>query len=121
MVVCERLLEDLNPLLKRCFERCIHLHARVGFEQGPQVADPRAPEVAAHLAAHERWWLGVWQAQQVRGLQVSTLTPEFGPPSYQQVLPYTGVPTSDLDAVCDWMATRQLRRFEAWRMEISSD
>ena len=30
--------------------------ARVGYENGPQVADPRAPEFAPQLAAHEAWW-----------------------------------------------------------------
>ncbi|MDB5044197.1 MAG: hypothetical protein JWQ08_247 [Deinococcus sp.] len=114
VVVCERLLEDLDPLLEACFERCIHLHTRVGFEQGPQVADPRAPEVARHLAAHERWWQSVWKAQQAQGLEISTFTPEFGPPGYQPVLPFTAVPTSDLEEVCDWMAHRQLEHFRTW-------
>ncbi|GGR37208.1 sugar phosphate isomerase/epimerase family protein [Deinococcus ruber] len=121
VVVCERLLEDLKPLLERCFERCLHVHARVGFEQGPQVADPRAPEVATHLAAHERWWRAAWTAQRLQGYSISTLTPEYGPPPYQPVLPFTGVPTSDLNEVCDWMAARQLENFNRWQDSTTDD
>ena len=109
--VCERLLEDVRPILKQCAARCLHLHARVGYEQGPQVPDPRAPEYRAHLAAHERWWRLVWQAQQKRGDKVSTLTPEFGPPSYLHTLPFTQVPVSDLRDICDWQARRQSINF----------
>ena len=33
-----------------------HIHARVGYAEGPQVPDPRAPEYATALEAHEKWW-----------------------------------------------------------------
>lgn len=111
--VCERLLEDQGDVIAACAERAIHLHARVGYEEGPQVPDPRAPEYARHVAAHERWWDQVWAAQEARGLATSTLTPEFGPPNYLHTLPFTNVPVADLEAVCDWQAQRQARRFEA--------
>jgi sugar phosphate isomerase/epimerase len=109
--VCERLLDDARPILRQCAARCLHLHARVGYEQGPQVPDPRAPEYRRHLAAHERWWRLVWQAQQQRGDRVSTLTPEFGPPAYLHTLPFTQVPVSDLREICDWQARRQAANF----------
>jgi hypothetical protein len=111
VVVCERLLDDQLPLLERAAQACVHLHARVGFEQGPQVPDPRAPEYAMHLAAHERWWRLVWAAQEARGDAVSTLTPEFGPHNYLPHLPFTNVPVTDLQTICDWMADRQLEQF----------
>ncbi len=111
--VCERLIDDQIEIVRRCAARCVHLHARVGFEEGPQVPDPRAPEVAEHLAAHERWWDLIWEAQAARGDAVSTLTPEFGPPGYMHTLPYTRMPLADLAEVCDWMAQRQAARFAA--------
>jgi len=110
--VAERLLEDCGEIIALAAKHCHHLHARVGHEQGPQVSDPRAPEWAPHLAAHEAWWDIVWKSQQERGLPVSYLVPEFGPPPYLPTLPYTRSPVSDLADVCDWMAGRQAERFE---------
>ena len=62
--VCERLLEDQRRVIALCAERAWHVHARVGYPQGPQVSDPRArirrcagsPRrlVAAHLAGATR-------------------------------------------------------------------
>jgi sugar phosphate isomerase/epimerase len=113
VVVCERLIDDQLSILNACAERAVHIHARVGFENGPQVSDPAAPEWSAQLAAHERWWDAIWASQERRGVQVSTLTPEFGPPSYQAVLPYTQAPLADLARICDFMTERELARFAA--------
>jgi len=110
--VAERLLEDCGPILQLAAAHCHHLHARVGFEEGPQVPDPRAPEWSRHVAAHEAWWDLIWAAQKKGGMTVSTLTPEFGPAPYLHSLPYTQVPVADLADICDWQARRQQARFE---------
>jgi sugar phosphate isomerase/epimerase len=112
-VVCERLpgdaeVADLMPRIR-------HIHARVGYAEGPQVNDPRAPEHQEALAAHERWWDAMWDAQQAAGRAVLTLTPEFGPPAYQHTLPYSNLPVSDLAAICAWQARRQRDRLLARR------
>ncbi len=112
--IAERLIEDQIEIIRHSATRCIHLHARVGYEQGPQVPDPRAPEYARHLAAHENWWRMIWDAQQQRGDKISTLTPEFGPPGYLHTLPFTNAPVSDLEAICNWQAQRQLENFIQW-------
>jgi hypothetical protein len=109
--VAERLLQDCGAIIELAAQHCRHVHARVGYEQGPQVPDPRAPEWSGHLAAHESWWDTVWSAQRQRGLAVSTLTPEFGPPPYLQILPYTREPVAELADLCDWQARRQADRF----------
>lgn len=111
--VCERLLEDFDALIGRVACQTWHVHARVGHEHGPQVPDPRAPEWAVQLRAHEAWWSRIWDAQRGRGAEVSTLTPEFGPPPYLWTWPHTGEPAADLAAVCDWVAARQCERFGA--------
>jgi hypothetical protein len=110
--VCERLLPDMADTIALAASQCHHLHARVGYEEGPQVPDPSAPEYAPHLKAHESWWELVWQSQAARGLATSTLTPEFGPPPYLHTLPHTNVPVADLGAICDWMALRQVEKFK---------
>jgi len=105
--VCERLLPDWTEAISLAATRCRHVHARVGFEQGPQVPDPRVEAYREHLEKHEQWWRQVWVAQRARGLTQSTLTPEFGPPMYQHIDPATGRPLADLTEICDWMAGRQ--------------
>ena len=109
--VCERLLTPEGDIIAGWPRHALHLHARVGYENGPQVPDPRMPEFAPHLAAHEAWWDEVWDSQAARGMAVSTLTPEFGPPSYQHTLPPDGTPIGNLAEICDWQAARQARRF----------
>jgi len=41
--VAERLLPDCRDIIALAAQHCHHFHARVGFEEGPQVSDPRAP------------------------------------------------------------------------------
>ncbi len=109
--VCERLIDDQIDIIRQSARHCAHLHARVGYEQGPQVPDPRAPEYQAHLLAHERWWQMVWDEQRRRGERTSTLTPEFGPADYLHTLPFTRVPVANLTEICDWQARRQAENF----------
>lgn len=109
--VAERLLEDCGPIIQLAAQHCHHLHARVGHEEGPQISDPRAPEWARHLAAHEKWWDQIWAAQKKRGVKTSYLTPEFGPAPYMPLLPFTQAPVADLADICDWQARRQTERF----------
>lgn len=104
--VAERLLEDADPILALCAERAIHVHTRVGYEEGPQVPDPRAPEYANQLAAHERWWRQIFQTQRSLGRPAITATPEYGPPMYLHTLPHANTPVADLNAVVEWSAAR---------------
>ncbi|MCY7360067.1 MAG: hypothetical protein LH609_21960 [Rudanella sp.] len=118
VTVCERLLDRESAILEQCAQHCVHIHARVGYEQGPQVTHPNAPEWAAQLAAHERWWQQIWQAQVQCGMAVSTLTPEYGPPNYHHTLPFSQEPVSDLWAICDWQWHREKAHFDRFAAEI---
>lgn len=110
--VCERLVLDSEPdILALCAARAHHVHARVGYEQGPQVPHPAAPEYGEAIEAHERWWDAIWTAQ--TGRPFTTLTPEFGPDGYLQARPFSKFPAADLDEVNRWMAARQRDRFNA--------
>lgn len=115
--VLERLPDSEPDAMELCFERADHIHARVGHAQGPQVSDPRAPEFAAELSAHQNWWTQIWRRQRARGLDVSTLTPEFGPPNYAPALPYTRMPVCDIELINAWMAQRQRAQFESFFRE----
>jgi len=112
-VVSERLILDEEPaILALAAKHAFHVQSRVGYAQGPQVPDPRAPEYAKALAAHERWWDTVWQSMAERRVEVTTLTPEFGPDGYLQCEPFTGKPVADLWEINRWTAMRQRERFE---------
>ena len=92
---CESLLADQPQTLAATLPRVRHIHARVGHEQGPQVADFRAPESQAALAAHLSWWDEVVRLRRAAGAERLTITPEFGPVPYTQTLPYTGAAVSN--------------------------
>ncbi|TVY09519.1 sugar phosphate isomerase/epimerase [Paenibacillus cremeus] len=104
--VCESLLADQLDNLKLAFERAYHIHARVGYAEGPQVPHPAAPEYAEELSAHEAWWQEIFKARAAAGQTEFTLTPEFGPPGYLHTLPFTNQPVANLWDVCLWMAKR---------------
>ncbi len=110
-VVCERLIDTELEILTLCAARAHHIHARVGYDQGPQVPHPNAPIYEKALTAHERWWRQIWSSQKMRGYATTTMTPEFGPDGYLQSHPFTGEPVAELDEINAWMAHRQRRRF----------
>lgn len=110
-VVCETLLDDMDDYLRIAVQRAVHIHARVGHQEGPQVADPRAPEYQPHVEAHERWWDAIRQARLAASAPHLTATAEFGPPGYMPTLPYTQQPVANLWDVCLYMAGRLRQRW----------
>ena len=80
-----------------------HIHARVGFSQGPQVPDPRAPEWASQLAICVAWWRRILQARQAQEAEYLTIAPEFGPEPYMPTLPHLRKPVADAWEVNCWM------------------
>jgi hypothetical protein len=109
--VCERLPDDQAEALALANERVRHIHGRVGYEEGPQVPDPAAPEYASQLAWHERQWLEVWNHRESAGAADFTFTPEYGPPNYLHTLPHTNVPVADLWRICLWGKDRARQLF----------
>ena len=107
------LLDDQEEAVKTACGRAWHIHGRVGYENGPQVPDPRAPEYANALQKHETWWGWIIRAHLKAKKKILTFTPEFGPPTYMQTLPYTRQPLADLWDVCFWMAGRFRKIFKA--------
>ncbi|PHX43386.1 xylose isomerase [Pseudomonas sp. NZIPFR-PS5] len=112
IVTCERLLDDPEDDLSAFVERVHHIQARVGYDQGPQVPHPAAPEYARELAFHQQHWEAVWKSQQARGCQVSTMTPEFGADGYLHHLPFTNVPVADLWSLNVWMGQTEREHFQ---------
>ena len=110
--VCERLvLDELPDILALCAKRVLHIQPRIGYDQGAQVPDPRAPMYQHFVEAHVRWWRALWKGQEKRGFQTVTMTPEFGPDGYQQVYPYTQKPVADLWELNVWTGHLMEREF----------
>lgn len=95
MVVHESNLSDQNANLELAISRSRHIHARVGYEEGPQITDPRAPEWQRHLNNHLSVWQKIIDNCTQLGLESITVTTEFGPPHYQHTLPFSNEPVGD--------------------------
>ncbi len=80
--VSESYLEDQQEAVDLAIQHTVHLHARVGHIEGPQVTDPRAPENEEALNHHLQCW-DKWIAHlQKSNISKCTITPEFGPYPY---------------------------------------
>ena len=93
--VCSSYLQDQQSAVQKALSRAAHIHARVGFTEGPQVNDFRAPEWREALAHHLGWWDIAIAHQQRAGAWYCSITPEFGPNPYMPSLPYTRQPLAD--------------------------
>uniref|UniRef100_A0A6U8U7K6 Uncharacterized protein n=1 Tax=Zooxanthella nutricula TaxID=1333877 RepID=A0A6U8U7K6_9DINO len=102
----------LNQAIAIIAPKVHHTHCRVGYDHGPQVPDPRAPEWLPYMEGHERWWDLIWREQAKRGDAVATMIAEHGPPSYQQTLPYSKEPVAFIWDVNHWIHLRRQLRFE---------
>ena len=111
-VVCERLMDSEWDSIQRVAEQAHHIHGRVGYDQGPQVPHPGAPEYAEALASHQRCWEALWLSQQKRGYDEITMTPEFGPDGYLHTLPFTNAPIADLWDLNSWIGATEREHFE---------
>ena len=94
-VVSESNLEDQESILNKIFPKIKHIHARIGFEQSPQVNDPFAPEWANYLDRYLSWWNQIIRIHEKRGLKEILITPECGPYPYMPQRPYTKEPLSN--------------------------
>jgi hypothetical protein len=98
--VCERLPDDQQESLELACQRTVHIHGRVGYEEGPQVPDPSDLQYSAQIAWHDMQWDKIRNIHQSAGAEYLTFTPEYGPPGYLHSLPHTGMPVADIWKVC---------------------
>ena len=105
-VVSESDLSDQHELLTRIYPNIQHIHARVGFEQSPQVNHPFAPEWKQHLERYTSWWKEIIQIQSQQGNTQFTITPEFGPFPYMPQAPFTQSPLAN-----QWELNTEMKRY----------
>jgi hypothetical protein len=119
VVVLERQLDDDWDAVLEVAKHAQHIHARVGYAQGPQVPHPAAPEYAADLASHQRYWEEIWNFQINQLVMSTTMTPEFGPDGYLHTQPFTQQPVADLWEINAWMGRTEQTHFAQWRDSLT--
>jgi hypothetical protein len=102
--VSESMLEDQQAIIEQVIPHVEHIHARIGYEQGPQVADPSAPEWEGHRARFLCWWFKILSHQKKKGTPQFTICPEAGPAPYMPTVPFTGQPLAD-----QWKVNAQMK------------
>ncbi|WP_111683628.1 sugar phosphate isomerase/epimerase [Winogradskyella tangerina] len=96
-VVSESMLQNQNEIIQKVTPHIHHLHARVGFEQAPQVNHPFAPEWETYLNRFIAWWKDILNYHSDKNQY--TITPEFGPYPYMPQQPFTKEPLVDQHAI----------------------
>ncbi|MES3025447.1 MAG: TIM barrel protein [Pseudomonadota bacterium] len=96
-------LSDQEAALARTVTAARHIHARIGFNEGPQVADPASPGAAPWLERHLGLWQRIVAARSATGASYLTITPEFGPAPYMPVTGADDTPAADAWLVNRWM------------------
>jgi sugar phosphate isomerase/epimerase len=105
-VVSESILQDQTAILTKIYPHIKHIHARVGFEQSPQVNNPFAPEWKNHLELYMKWWNEIIAVQEKRKMSELTITPEFGPFPYMPQEPFTQKPLAN-----QWETNLEMKKY----------
>lgn len=109
----ETYLADQTEAVELAISRTEHIHSRVGFIEGPQITDPRAPEWNEVLQQHLSRWDKVIELHRNNNRETFTITSEFGAPPYMPLLPYTKQPIVDQWEVNVYMMNLLKERYKA--------
>lgn len=112
VVVSETYLDDQPEILKEAIKRAAHIHARVGFPEGPQVTHPGAPEWEEALMKHVAWWDAIIQRNNAGGKEYFAITTEFGAIPYLPTLPFTNQPIVSQWDINLWMKDYLQKRYQ---------
>lgn len=110
--VSESYLQDQEDAVDLAINHAVHLHARVGHPEGPQVTDPRATENAVALAFHLNWWDKWVKLQKEKNVDSCTITTEFGPYPYMIYKCFSNEPVANQWEVNLYMKDLLTKRFE---------
>ncbi len=117
-VVCEGLQSTEESLIASLADNAYHIHARVGYDQGPQVPDPEKGEYRTMLRSHLNTWRVLWAGIQ-KTRSITSVTPEFGPDGYEYRSIDGAKSLVDLDKINQFMATVVRDEFRQWSSENS--
>ncbi len=101
--VSESMMQDQEDTMSLAISRADHIHARVGYEEGPQIPDPRVEQWRGHLDIFMGWWQRISDRHKEKDKEYLTITPEFGPMPYTFQHPYTKKPIADFFEINCWL------------------
>lgn len=96
-------LSDQPEAVQAALQATQHIHARVGFDEGPQISDPRNPAHALWLDRFTRWWQTIVHLRRNEQREWLTITPEFGPAPYMPLCGADPHPVGDAWEYNLWM------------------
>jgi hypothetical protein len=108
--VTESYLGNFTTELTEAIQRSYHIHARVGFPEGPQVPDPRSTNYVDSVPHFLGWWDRIVEQRMKDHSTFLTITPEFGPPPYMWVV--DGKPVADQWELNVYMMNTLRERYE---------
>jgi sugar phosphate isomerase/epimerase len=109
--VTESYLQNFSQEVEETMSRSVHIHARVGHPEGPQVINPKAPEWEEALNFHLNWWDQIVELHSTSGNQFLTITPEFGPKPYMTTIPFLNNEIADQKELNIWMRNLLKERY----------
>ena len=111
LCVHESNLSDQPEAVDAIIAAAAHIHARVGFCEGPQLADPRNPAYRDWVDLSVGFWTRIREHLAAEGRDFMTVTPEFGPPPYAPLSGISEQPTADPWQSNHWMREELTRRW----------
>jgi len=113
--VTESMLQNFEAIVDEAIQRTVYFHSRVGFEQGPQVADPAAPEWKYALDKFLGWWDKMVAVNAGAGTEILPVTTEFGPEPYMPKVPFSTAPMVDQFKINCFMKDLLDQRYRQYR------
>ncbi len=111
--VHESYLGDIKSTVDQTLAHVDHIHARIGFPQGPQIPDHRDAQFEKAVLAHFNWW-DIVVDHKIRENKKLTMTTEFGPPPYMWTQLASGEPLAD-----NWTINRDMMHL--WRSRYTKN
>ena len=100
-----------DQMMDIAISRADHIHARVGDNHRPQVADPRIGEGLKWTEHYEKWWDRIVARARQEGREFLTINPEFGPKPYAPCYPDTNAQIADHWELAIWAMNRLRARY----------
>jgi hypothetical protein len=113
--VTESMLQNFTEMVDEAIIRSRHIHARVRFEEGPQVPNPWAPEWKYALDNFLSWWDRIVEVNAEADCKILPLTTEFGPKPYMPTIPFTNQPVADQFGINCYMKDLLNERYKKYR------
>lgn len=114
--VTESMLENFTSIVDKAITATVHIHARIGFEEGPQVPDPRANEWRYALIQFLQWWDKILTIKAEADIPVFTITTEFGPFPYMINSPVNKMPFTYQQEINLYMKELLANRYQQYRL-----